>query len=1012
MKKFLVISLISVFILTVFSNFSIAVNANNPIEDGTYEITSTINSNIAFDITDGSYNDGAPIQLWQNYHVTQQKFIIKSNNNGYYTIKSAKTGKYLSVENENPSWGNKIVQKTANGKTSQEWAIKRKSNNTYNIVSRCGNLDIDVPNWNCNNGVKLQLWGNNESATSQRFILNKVEDENSKNLGEGTYQIVSSINRNISFDIESGSLQNGAKLQLWDNVYAEQQKFVLEYVDEGYYRIKSKYSGKYLTIENNNTSWGRKIVQQDKNNLDTQKWKFKKASDGSYNIVSKIDGIHIDIPNWNCNNGVKLQIWGANESATAQRFYLIKETEETGTKTVDNGYYKILTKLNTSRSFDIDCGSFANGAMAQLWQDYNKLQQKFKIEYVDNGYYKIISANSKKALTVSNRNTRRGTLIVQQDDSNLDTQLWIIKNGNNGTHRFISKIGNMALMVNSGNDGEKLILGPKDESINNEFILVKENIEENAVTSIQDGYYNITLNSGKTLEIQGAGLGENANAQIWEKSAVQHHKFHITRVPGTNYYKISAVHSAKYLQVENSSIYDGANVTQGYNNNQSNQYWYIIDSGNGYYSFVSKLNGLYLKTSNRNSNGSNIFVGYNNNSYDSKFRLINVNIVEKGPFEIQTKLDSNKVLDIDRGSTYDNANVQIWIPQNTNQERFTFEAITNDTFLIKNVNSGKVLTLTNNGNVVQYQNYQSINQKWKVIERGDNCYSFKNLQNGYCLDLDNARTDNGTNVKTWWDNGNDAQKFRLVTGYRKFYEYGIYGTSGKKQANQGGYDLEYYKIGQGRKKFFAAFSIHGFEDSYSYDGQELTYMANEFKKYLVNNISEKIVNEWTIYILPTLNPDGQRDGWSNDGPGRTSLYSYAPNNHGIDLNRCWSVGFEPKYNSRNYTGGSPFLAPEATQLRDFILNNRGSQNIVIDTHGWLNETIGDSGIGSFYRNEFGISKHIATYGKGYFINWARSIANTRSMLLELPEVSSHSQVLNWNYVGKFINASMRMLENN
>ena len=97
MKKFLVTTLISVFILTVFSNFSIAVNANNPIEDGTYEIISTINSNIAFDITDGSYMDGAPIQLWQNYHVTQQKFIIKSNNNGYYTIKSAKTGKYFLI---------------------------------------------------------------------------------------------------------------------------------------------------------------------------------------------------------------------------------------------------------------------------------------------------------------------------------------------------------------------------------------------------------------------------------------------------------------------------------------------------------------------------------------------------------------------------------------------------------------------------------------------------------------------------------------------------------------------------------------------------------------------------------------------------------------------------------------------------------------------------------------------------------------------------------------------------
>ena len=42
---------------------------------------------------------------------------------------------------------------------------------------------------------------------------------------------------------------------------------------------------------------------------------------------------------------------------------------------------------------------------------------------------------------------------------------------------------------------------------------------------------------------------------------------------------------------------------------------------------------------------------------------------------------------------------------------------------------------------------------------------------------------------------------------------------------------------------------------------------------------------------------------------------------------------------------------EAEHLRDFILNHTGSKNIIIDIHGWLNETIGDNGIGSFYREQ-------------------------------------------------------------
>ena len=110
-----------------------------------------------------------------------------------------------------------------------------------------------------------------------------------------------------------------------------------------------------------------------------------------------------------------------------------------------------------------------------------------------------------------------------------------------------------------------------------------------------------------------------------------------------------------------------------------------------------------------------------------------------------------------------------------------------------------------------------------------------------------------------------------------------------------------------------------------------------------------------------------------------------------------------------YNGTAAFQAPEAAQLRDFVLGHQGSSNVLIDVHGWLNETIGDNGIGSYYRSEFGISKHIGTYGNGYLVNWARSIANTRSMLLELPNVTSHAQVVNWDYAGKFNRATMRLL---
>ena len=175
-------------------------------------------------------------------------------------------------------------------------------------------------------------------------------------------------------------------------------------------------------------------------------------------------------------------------------------------------------------------------------------------------------------------------------------------------------------------------------------------------------------------------------------------------------------------------------------------------------------------------------------------------------------------------------------------------------------------------------------------------------------------------------------------------------------------------------------------------------------------MTDELIQKCTIYILPLSNPDGQYNGWTNNGPGRTTLYSWAGGHKGIDMNRCFPIGYTSTQSERNYNGTEPMQAFEAQHLRNFILNNTGSQNIVIDVHGWLNETLGNSYLGSFYRNQFGITKHIDAYGNGYFIQWARTIPNTRSMLLELPEVSSHQELIKRNYVSKFNKATMDLLK--
>ena len=261
------------------------------------------------------------------------------------------------------------------------------------------------------------------------------------------------------------------------------------------------------------------------------------------------------------------------------------------------------------------------------------------------------------------------------------------------------------------------------------------------------------------------------------------------------------------------------------------------------------------------------------------------------------------------------------------------------------------------------------------------------------------------------DTQNNVIKFQKIN-----YEIGTYGISGLKSIGDSrGQDLKYYKIGKGPNVMFAVFSVHGFEDQWDYDGQELTYIAEEFKNRLVQAQDMNVENKWTIYILPSVNPDGAYYGWSNNGPGRLTLHSTAPGNAGIDLNRCWHISGTKyqTYSGRNYNGTTGFQANEAVALKNFLTSHQSTngRNILVDLHGWLNETIGDSGLGAYYRNQFGMSNHINSYGTGYLVNWARaSLRNCRSTLVEMPAtVWSHADVVSQNFAGKYINATLNML---
>ena len=876
---------------------------------------------------------------------------------------------------------------------------------------------------NSNNSTQQNIAGSEQNRVS----LTKQTTLN------GYFYISTALNEKKVLDVKGASTSNTANIQLWDNVNEKQQIFKVTPNGNGYYTIKNALSNKVLDVANGTAKSGTNVWQYEANGTDAQSWIIKEAEEeGYYYIVSKLGGLYLDVEENTPINGTNVRISNEN-GKTSQKFKFTETEVIIGERTIDDGYYTISTKSNNNKILDVSTASASNRANIQLWDNVNEKQQKFKVTYNGNGYYTIKNVLSKKVLDVENGIAKSGTNVWQYEANGTNAQSWIIKEAEEkGYYYIISKLGNLYL------DAENTIIkNGTNIRISNKTGTDKQKFKFTETTAvipektIESGYYTIStkLDDGKILDISSASKENKANVQIWSNANVKQQKFKVT-YDGNGYYTIQNVLSKKMLDVANGAAVCGANVWQYENNNTNAQKWIIAKDNDGYCYIASALcDTLYLDISNAsNRDGANVWLYDANNSTAQKFKFNHTDVivgsrtVSDGYYKIAMLQKRDTVLDISGGSTANKANVQTWTYTDVLQQKFKVTYIGDGYYSIVSAKSKKALDVANgngsNGaNVWQYDYNGSDAQKWIIRHEGYGIYNIISACNDKFLTEESANAGCGTNVEINEGYKPDTQRFVFDPVTVVELEEGTYGYSGLKlKGDSNGSTLKWYRIGNGPNVFFGTFAVHGFEDKWSYDGQELTRIAENFKDRLLSMQDGNLAKKWSIYLLPSVNPDGEYHGYTNNGPGRTSLWSDAPGHKGIDINRCWSVGYKRETGNRNYNGTEPFQSCEARALRDFMLGRRATngQTVVVDLHGWLNETIGDEWIGSKYRSYLGLGKHIYSYGQGYLVNWARSNLGyggraARSCLVELPAVSNSSQVSSWGLSDGYINATLSIL---
>ncbi len=239
----------------------------------------------------------------------------------------------------------------------------------------------------------------------------------------------------------------------------------------------------------------------------------------------------------------------------------------------------------------------------------------------------------------------------------------------------------------------------------------------------------------------------------------------------------------------------------------------------------------------------------------------------------------------------------------------------------------------------------------------------------------------------------------------------VFGRSGR------GRELVAWRFGRGENVLLMTFCIHGFEDSFPQDGAAMVYTANR----LMEKIPQWDCAEWSIYIVPCANPDGLINGTTENGAGRCTTSMYLANGvltdkTGVDINRCFPVGWEMLEDPRYFNGSAPLACAEAQSLAGLLESAKGEgMNFCIDVHGWYQQILTSAGMNSALYKVFSANFPECSWadvnkGTGYFSAYA-AVLGYEACLFEFPaDVTGMDSFAQSGYIEKFIE-SVKILTN-
>ncbi|WP_031002504.1 non-reducing end alpha-L-arabinofuranosidase family hydrolase [Streptomyces sp. NRRL F-5727] len=119
-------------------------------------------------------------------------------------------------------------------------------------------------------------------------------------------------------------------------------------------------------------------------------------------------------------------------------------------------------------------------------------------------------------------------------------------------------------------------------------------------------YVLVNRNSGKALDVYNLATGDGARITQWSRNDQNQQQWQFV-ASGDGYYRVKSRHSGKVLDVQNSSTANGGAVVQWTDLNRTNQQWRLADSADGHVRLIARHSGKALEVQGASTaDGANI----------------------------------------------------------------------------------------------------------------------------------------------------------------------------------------------------------------------------------------------------------------------------------------------------------------------------------------------------------------------------------------------------------------------